>query len=181
MNYSSDEQVWILSDLHLGHNKEFIWGPRGFHSVQEMNDIIIKNIQSKVKDNDVFYICGDLALGDTGRELLSQIPGKVHVILGNHDTDCRIEIYKSLGWNCSFAERIKYNKQSIFLSHYPTLTSNNSEKLFSQKVINISGHTHSNLKWNWTMPLVYNACCDANDCSPVLISDIIHFLKEKNN
>lgn len=97
--YEIDGAVWGLSDLHLGHDQPFIREKRGFSSIQEMNETIIKNIQAKVKENDVFYICGGPALGDVGVELLSQIPGKVHVILGNHDMDRRRAIYESLGWN----------------------------------------------------------------------------------
>ena len=30
--------IWFTSDLHINHNKEFLWGPRGFVNEKEMND-----------------------------------------------------------------------------------------------------------------------------------------------
>ena len=36
--------VFLTSDLHFNHDREFVWKVRGFDSVQEMNEAIIKNI-----------------------------------------------------------------------------------------------------------------------------------------
>ena len=30
--------IWLCSDWHLNHNKEFIWKARGFESVAQMNE-----------------------------------------------------------------------------------------------------------------------------------------------
>ena len=183
--YTPDSRVWVTSDLHLGHDKPFIWEARGFDSVQEMNQTIIKNLQKTItKPTDELYICGDVTLGEINRELLWQIPGRVHVILGNHDTDARTQVYKDLGWLVSFGERIKYTdgtqkgQMSFLLTHYPTLTANPGDKI-SQCVVNISGHTHSLQKWKSEYPFIYNVACDANDCFPVALSTIVNFMKEK--
>lgn len=183
--YTPDSRVWVTSDLHLGHDKPFIWETRGFNSVQEMNQTIIKNLQEIItKPTDELYICGDVTLGEINRGLLWQIPGRVHIILGNHDTDTRARVYKDLGWSVSFGERIKYidstkkEQMSFLLTHYPTLTANSKDKI-SQWVINISGHTHSSQKWIPDYPFIYNVACDANNCSPVALSTIVNFMKEK--
>ncbi len=183
--YTQDSRVWVTSDLHLGHDKSFVWGARGFDSVQKMNQTIIKNLQKVIiKPTDELYICGDVTLGEIDRELLWQIPGRVHVILGNHDTDTRAQVYKNLGWSVSYGERIKYTdstkkgQMSFLLTHYPTLTANPGDRL-NQCVVNISGHTHSPQKWKPEYPFIYNVGCDANDCSPVALSTIVNFMKEK--
>ena len=183
--YTPDSRVWVTSDLHLGHDKPFIWEARGFDSVQEMNQTIIKNLQGIItKPTDELYICGDVTLGEINRELLWQIPGRVHVILGNHDTDVRAQVYKDLGWSVSYGEIIKYTygtqkgQMSLLLTHYPTLTANPGDKI-SQWVVNISGHTHSSQKWKSEYPFIYNVACDANDCYPVALSTIVNFMKEK--
>ena len=31
-------KIFVTSDLHFGHDREFIWKARGFNSVQEMNE-----------------------------------------------------------------------------------------------------------------------------------------------
>ena len=35
-------KIWLTSDLHFCHNRDFIYEPRGFASVHEMNEAIIK-------------------------------------------------------------------------------------------------------------------------------------------
>ena len=34
--------IWFTSDLHLGHDKDFIVKARGFETVEEMNAEIVK-------------------------------------------------------------------------------------------------------------------------------------------
>ena len=183
--YTPESKVFFISDLHLNHDKPFVWEARGFNSVQEMNKQIIKNLQAAITSKtDDLYICGDVTLGDLDRELLWQIPGRVHIILGNHDTDTREIAYKNLGWTTSFCERIKYTdgtkkgQMSFLLSHYPTLTANPGDRP-NQCVVNLSGHTHSKLNWCPEHPFIYNVGCDANDCKPVELSTIVGFMREK--
>jgi calcineurin-like phosphoesterase family protein len=180
--YTEKDKVWLMSDLHLGHSKEFLFKPRGFESIEEHNEQILKNIKECVGENDEFYILGDLTLGDLDAAvpLLRQIPGHVHVILGNHDTDRRIEFYQSLGWDVQFATRIKWNKYSFYLSHYPTDTANPGEDYLSQVTINIFGHVHSPRPWTKDRRFSYNVCPEANACYPVEISDIIDSLRMWN-
>lgn len=180
--YTPDSRVWVTSDLHLGHDKEFIWGARGFNSVQEMNQTIIKNLKETVQSTDELYICGDVTLGEINLDLLKQIPGHVHIILGNHDTDAREQAYKNLGWSVSYGERIKYTdgtkkgQMSFLLTHYPTLTANPGDKPH-QCVVNVSGHTHSFFAYSSKYPYIYNVACEAHNCYPVELSSIAEFMK----
>ena len=52
-------KIWFTSDLHFCHDREFIYGPRGFKSVHEMNDAIIKNFNDTVAWDDDLFILGD--------------------------------------------------------------------------------------------------------------------------
>ena len=90
--------IYFTSDLHFNHNRESIYESRGFVNVWDMNKEIVDNWNSKVKDNDIVYVLGDLMLGNNekGKKFLTQLKGDLHIILGNHDTDARIEIYKNL-------------------------------------------------------------------------------------
>ena len=65
--YNEDTKVWLMSDLHLGHDRDFVWAKRGFSNVQEHNEALIENIKTCVGENDEFFILGDLTLGDLGR------------------------------------------------------------------------------------------------------------------
>ena len=91
------DKIWFSSDLHLMHDRDFVYKPRGFNSVYEMNEQIIKNFNEVVDDGDDLYLLGDLMLNDNvaGMQLLNQLPGRKHIILGNHDTNTRVELYKT--------------------------------------------------------------------------------------
>lgn len=178
--YQEGDCVWITSDLHIGHNKEFIWKARGFNSLDEMNKKIIENIKTFVKENDDFYILGDLALGDldSAAIYLRQIPGNVHIILGNHDTERRIEFYQSLGWDVQFSTIIRYGKYRFYLSHYPTNTSNPGEDKLSLAMINLYGHVHSKVSWIKENPFAFHVGLDSHNCTICNLNNIISTLRE---
>ena len=90
--------IYFTSDLHLGHDKDFIYKERGFDNISSHNIAILKNWNSIVTPDDVVYVLGDLMLGDNsaGMSILKQLNGTIHIILGNHDTDSRIALYKTL-------------------------------------------------------------------------------------
>ena len=180
LKHTPEEKVWFMSDLHLGHDKEFVWGKRGFKSVNEMNETIIKNIKAVVGENDYFYILGDLVLcpPEEAKYWLAQIPGKVHVIVGNHDTDTRIGLYDELGFIWSFANRMRYGKYHFFLSHYQTLTANTGEDKLTLAHINIYGHTHQDWTWCTDQPFSFCVCPEAHANRPIEIKEIIEDLKE---
>lgn len=180
-HYINENKVWFTSDLHLGHDKEFVWKARGFSSVGEMNETIIRNINDIVNEADTLYILGDLALCpiDEAKYWLSQIKCKnIVVIIGNHDTDVRIKLYEELGFKVQFGGRLRYGKYHFFLSHYPTLTANPGEDKLTLAHINLYGHTHHQYTWISDNPFAFQVGCDANLCEPIEITYIIRELKE---
>ena len=50
--------IFLTSDLHFNHDREFVWKVRGFTSVQEMNETIVKNWNSVVNPDDDVYVLG---------------------------------------------------------------------------------------------------------------------------
>lgn len=102
------------------------------------------------------------------------------MILGNHDTEHRIEFYQSLGWDVQFATRIKWKKYSFYLSHYPTICANYDEDKLSLATINIYGHTHQDWNWRHEEPFSYCVCPEANANFPEEISDIVANLQMWN-
>jgi calcineurin-like phosphoesterase family protein len=170
---------------HFNHDKEFIWKARGFTSAQEMNDIIIKHHNDVVSDDDDVYVLGDLCLGDleTGRECISQMHGKLHVVLGNHDTARRIEMYQSLPnvVEMAYALPVKFGKYNFIATHYPMLTGNLEKESLKQMVLNLHGHTHSINKFYNELPYCYHVGVDAHDCKPIQIENILEDMKNKVN
>ena len=54
--------IWFTSDFHFGHEKEFLWKPRGFTTWEEHAQKVIENYNSVVRPNDEVYILGDCML-----------------------------------------------------------------------------------------------------------------------
>ena len=178
------EMIFLTSDTHFGHDREFLWGPRGFTSSQEHDEAVIKNWNETVGPDDTVYHLGDLMLGDNahGIECVKRLNGHIKLIRGNHDTDARWKLYATLpnveliGW----AEVIKYKKYQFYLSHHPTLTSN-LEKAphLRMHLINLYGHTHQMGKFYQDMPFMFHVGLDSNDNRPILLDDAIELMKEE--
>lgn len=166
--------IYFTSDLHFFHDREFIWKARGFNSVEEMNEAYIKEWQSKVAITDDIYVLGDFAMGadlDKIERLLNQLTGHIHLIIGNHDTSRKVELYKAHDIEVSYAEMLQYNRHGFLLSHYPTITST-LESGPKGCVINLHGHTHSAKNFYEDKPFMINVGVDANENHFLTFSDI---------
>lgn len=176
-------KTFFTSDLHFGHNRKFLYGPRGFNTITEHDKAIIKNWNLVVGENDIVYVLGDLMLNNTeyGLNCLNQLNGHIVVIRGNHDTDNRVEAYDSHPKVIAVVDayRLKYGKCLFYLSHFPTLTGNLENEHLSQMTLNLFGHTHSKEKFFEDRPYMYNVALDANDNTPVEINEIIAAMKAK--
>ena len=176
--------IYITSDLHFCHDKEFLYTPRGFQSIEEMNQSIVQRWNAVITEDDDVYILGDLMLNDTdcGMDLLEDLNGRLHIVLGNHDTESRQDRYiyaRNVVEICGYSTVIKYEKYHFYLSHYPTLTSNyDVDKPLKARVINLCGHSHTEDKFaDMDKGLIYHCELDAHHCEPVLIDDIIWDIK----
>lgn len=178
-------KIYLCSDLHFGHSKAFLYEPRGFSSIQEHDETIIKNICETVDPDDDLWILGDLMLGDNehGMECLRRLPGHLHIVLGNHDTSVRQELYSTLpnatlhGW----AEVLRYKKYTFYLSHYHTDVSNlDDQPQLRAHTLNLFGHTHQKNSFWHDIPYYFHVGLDSNDNRPISLDDIIQKMKEEN-
>ena len=106
-----------------------------------------------------------------GLKCLKQLKGHIHIILGNHDTPTRAELYKEC-YNVvsvDYALQLKIGKYYFWLCHYPVLVHNYDDY---KKIWNIHGHTHSKEKFSENMHC-YNVCLDAHENKPVSIDEIL--------
>lgn len=173
--------IYVTSDLHFGHDREFIWGARGYKNVEEMNKIQLEKYNSIITDEDEVWILGDLVLGDIdgGLKILKQLKGKIHICLGNHDTGKREKAYRDMGWDVQLCAKLKYKKLNFYLSHYPTITHNLDEKEIWQVVVNLYGHLHQTTNFYHDDPWMYHVGVDSHNGYPVLLDDIIQEVKEE--
>lgn len=166
--------IFVTSDLHFNHDKEFLYAPRGFFSAEEMNEAIVIKWNEMVSPEDTVYILGDVGMGkDTAAniELLKSLNGKLYLAIGNHDSDAKIEAYKqaNIFEDIQFGYRLKIKKKICVLTHYPTIVANDGDA----PTINLYGHTHQQTNFyegHWDM---YHVGMDSHDCYPVNIEDAL--------
>lgn len=169
----------------VSHNKDFLYKPRGFSSAEEMNEAIIERWNSIVKSNDMVFHLGDTMLSDNnkGIECFKRLNGQICLIYGNHETNNRIElIHKELPSiiTLGYAHLFKYKKMNIYLSHYPTLTSNMDDTGLWHRVISLHGHTHQKTNFLYPdNPFIYHVGVDSHNCYPVNIEEVIADIKNR--
>lgn len=102
------KNVWFTSDLHMGHQQEFLYGPRGFANEIEMNEAIVERWNELVKPEDIIYNLGDMAMNNIENSIpyLKQLNGTQIWIMGNHDTDKKVECILD---NCHNIHTLKGN------------------------------------------------------------------------
>lgn len=170
-------KVFFTSDTHFGHQRSFLWEPRGFNSIEEHDEAIIKNWNEVIGPEDEVWHLGDVMLNDNehGLECIKKLNGRIHLILGNHDIDTRIELYKTCPniVSIDYAKKIKIGKYYFFLCHYPVLVHNYDDY---KKIWNLHGHTHLKEKFSENKHC-YNVCLDAHNNYPVELEQILNDIK----
>lgn len=84
--------IYITSDTHFGHANIIKYSNRPFRNVKDMDDTLINNINSIVKEDDVLWHLGDFCLAGKSNAM-SHIEyyrnrikcRRIHLIMGNHD------------------------------------------------------------------------------------------------
>lgn len=107
---------------------------------------------------------------------MRRLPGKKHIIWGNHDTAVRQELMELEGFDClGYANMLKYNGYHFYLSHYPTATANNdNDKSLKRRTINLCAHSHTKNRFkDMKYGLCYHIELDCHQNEPILIDDII--------
>lgn len=178
--------IWFTSDLHFCHNKSFLYEPRGFKNINEHNEVIIQNWNSLIQSDDIIYHLGDVMLNDDeqGLRCLQRLNGHIRMIRGNHDSDNRLLKFASC-FNVEsvgdWSMMIKDGKQSIYLSHFPTITSNyDIDKPLKARILNLCGHTHAQDPFcDWDKGLIYHVELDAHDNKPVALEDVMKDIRKK--
>lgn len=177
--------IYVTSDWHFCHSRDFIWKPRGFNSEWEMNEAIIKRHNAIVRPEDDVYCLGDVMLNNNeeGLKCLKQLKGNIHIIRGNHDTEVRMDLYNQCYNVVEICEGkfLKYGNYSFYLSHYPCLCSNfDDNKPLKARMIALCGHSHTKDPFaDWDKGIIFHTEMDTNNCEPWLLNNIIDKIKTK--
>jgi len=182
-------KIYVTSDLHLGHDRDFVVAERGFETIESHDRTIVDSWNTIVDKTDDVYLLGDVMLGDidNGLSLLASLNGKIHIIRGNHDTDEKIKRYLE----CENVEEIvdakflRYGTITLYLSHFPTLVSHEKLKKMKNAVVNLYGHTHQKDHFyilnEERHPYMYHVGVDGHNLTPVLLDSIIEEVRNEKN
>lgn len=157
------KNIFVWSDLHLGHDKEFLWKPRGFNSVEEHDLAIKQRWQSNLNDESIIFILGDIMFGHNAEQRLLQFFNEVlfkicFLMAGNHsagykqliqqsDDNLQLHGFQPLE-NEKYVQFIPNYIEAYVgglfyvMSHYPILSANGQSKY------NYGGHCHGHCHMN---------------------------------
>lgn len=144
--------TWIWSDTHFGH-KNII----KFQQRPETHEVImLSHWIERVKDDDDILHLGDVLMGKQGNpkrwaKVLSRMPGRKFVIMGNHDKNS--SLLESAGF--TVIDPFIWDKRGVAFTHRPITTTypgfpewdlqgeHGSQPLGAWHT-NIHGHIHKN-------------------------------------
>ncbi len=160
-------RIFFTSDTHFGSQRALSYSRRPFVSVQEMDEVMIKNWNNKVAFDDVVYHLGDFG----NLEIRSYLAGKIHLILGNYETDrlkenskFQYELAKHFESILPHTALTLKNDDTVYLTHKP------SECI--RGTFNLFGHIHGLKKVSYNG---LNVGVDANHFTPLSEDDVLFF------
>lgn len=169
--------VYFIADMHLGHANILKHCNRPFSSVEEMDETLIENWNSRVTDRDDVWIIGDFAFRTavSAEVYLKNLKGHKHLVKGNHDHtwmkgfDVR-RYFESVN---EIAE-LRLDGKHIVMCHYPMMSWNKSH--YGSYLI--YGHIHDDTSlWFWPMIRdnghMLNAGVDVNGFCPVTFDELV--------
>lgn len=189
--------IWFTSDTHW-HHKNICRGTsewkeeeggihqktRDFATIQDMDDTIVDNFNSLVKEDDVLYHLGDWSFGG-----YDQIPifrrrlicKEIHLIFGNHDQHIEPSNspYRQFFASCQHYKEIslrldrKWNqflKQKICMFHYAMRIFNKAH----HGAIHLYGHSHGTLPDDGTRSM--DVGVDTHNMFPYHLDEILDLM-----
>lgn len=183
--------IYFSSDLHLGHNKDFIYEARGFKSVEEMNYEIKNRFIKTLTNKDCLFLLGDTIpnpkLVDLIQPFFQDIPCPIQMIWGNHDypvvKKALLDIYNinEYEWGGYGGPLWVSKTKRFFLSHYPIMIDYYDPRDRFREGINLCGHRHTKNKFeDFGQYNIYHCEVDAHNCYPIKLENIIDDIIEYN-
>ena len=155
---------YFTSDLHDNDAGMIRYAHRPYATVKEQHNAIVSYWNGLVHPDDDVWILGDV--GDP--EILKELHGRLHVILGNHDD--YEHIVSVAPDNVEDIIRWPILYKGMVLSHQPV-----TDFPAGSKYINVHGHLHDHDYGvgRWIDGNRYvNVCADRNDFKLLTLDDI---------
>lgn len=167
--------IFYIADTHFGHDNIRRLSKRPFANVEEMDEVMIRNWNSVVTNNDDVYILGDFSFKSKNpAEYLKRLNGKLHLITGNHDKVTVKSCRKYFVEICDMKE-ITDGDYRIVLCHYPLVEWNG----YYGNTYHFYGHVHNTFHNATTayaakMPRAFNVGADILGFIPKKAEEIIN-------
>lgn len=173
----------FIADTHFGHKNILGECRPQFHTIEEMNSVIIENINRKMTKKDTLYIIGDFAFQSKQSPLvyLEAIKPKKILIKGNHDKSWLKNLTEQdiNRYFCKVLPQYAIKKSGIELhfNHFPQLAWNRSH-YFAQS-FSVCGHIHNARNTSIAAQLFpqvkcqFNAGVDINNFEPVTFEELV--------
>jgi calcineurin-like phosphoesterase family protein len=166
-----ESQIFFTSDLHWNHNPSWkvpLWKSRGYKTLEESDDHIIRSINEWVKENDILFHLGDITLNcneEQFEHFIDSLKCKtIYLLWGNHNSPTwkiyqrevekylnklnlsNVEIYpfhyKNVVFVGNYVEVVVNGVFFFVLCHYPIYVFNHMK----DNAIHLCGHSHYNLE-----------------------------------
>jgi calcineurin-like phosphoesterase family protein len=179
--------IFWTSDTHFFHSRIIQYCNRPFSSVEEMNETMISNWNSKVGHQDTVYFLGDFAFADQTKVkwLLETLNGNIHLCRGNHDKP--LNNFHSYFTSVFDLKTIKIQDQTIeggirpiVMCHYPLLSWDRQR----YQSIHLYGHCHGSIKFDPKIRRL-DVGVDVHNFAPISFEEVLAIVepkeKEPNN
>lgn len=188
--------IYFTSDTHYSHKNicrgvsdweenEGNQRTRNFKTLEEMNDTLVNNINSLVKENDTLWHLGDWSFG--GYEQIKIFRDRlncknINLVFGNHDQHIEPinspfrNLFSSVQYVKNFSLKLgtektgKFGKQGFFLSHYGHRVWDKSH----HGNIHLFGHSHGTLPMHGKS---MDVGVDTNNFYPYHLDEILDIMK----
>lgn len=172
--------IFYTADLHFNHANVIKYCNRPFVSVEEMNEILIDNWNSKVKSQDIVYFLGDFAFAnhETTEKYLKRLNGNIHLCRGNHDKSLNgLHKYFTSVFDLKTIlfddESAPNGRQPVVMSHYPLLSFDRQR--YGSWMLH--GHCHGTIKFDPKIRRI-DVGVDNWDYYPVSYEEIKQYLNK---
>lgn len=136
--------IFFTSDTHFGHRNIIQYSKRPFKSIEEMDEVLVKNWNSVVGVEDIVYHLGDVYLCNKarGNEIIYALNGRIKLIKGNHDRHSLKDLEKSHRFDSiRDVDEITIEGTKVVLYHYALRVWNKSHR----GAYHLYGHSHGSL------------------------------------
>lgn len=156
-----DENVLVVSDLHLGHEDVIAYTNRPFLDIDDMDETLWDYLGAAMAPDKTLVVVGDFAmrraLDEETWQRLRDLPCRErHLVLGNHDLTgsglLRVE-----GFDRVWSAMVSGGEPPLIWTHYPL-------DAVPEGYVNVHGHSHD--AWPRRTPHI-NVSVEQLDYSPI--------------